>query len=175
MGLEPTLCICVCVTTNTMLNFDGDFDVDTNAEVAHERGFNGRICIYLLQGAASWAESERRGRRHRDATVQRAEERRQSGRWRRILHEHLRDVSVCVSASVGCSCVSVCVRVFVYVVCVWDSLRLTCPITEYYGWLPGADPGFPVGGDANPPGGGANIWFCQILWKTAWNWGNFGP
>ena len=34
--------------------------------------------------------------------------------------------------------------------------------------LAGADPGFPVGG-------GANIWFCQILRKTAWNWENFGP
>ena len=32
----------------------------------------------------------------------------------------------------------------------------------------GADPGFPIGG-------GANIWFCQILRKTAWNWENFGP
>ena len=30
----------------------------------------------------------------------------------------------------------------------------------------GADPGFPVGGGANPPGGGANIWFCQIFWKN---------
>ena len=39
----------------------------------------------------------------------------------------------------------------------------------------GADPGFPVGGGANPPGGGANIWFCQISRKTAWNWENFGP
>ena len=28
---------------------------------------------------------------------------------------------------------------------------------------------------ANHPGGGANIWFCQILRKTAWNWENFGP
>ena len=28
------------------------------------------------------------------------------------------------------------------------------------------DPGFPVAGDANPPGdGGANIWFCQNFWK----------
>ena len=26
-----------------------------------------------------------------------------------------------------------------------------------------------------PWGGGANIWFCQILRKTAWNWENFGP
>ena len=24
------------------------------------------------------------------------------------------------------------------------------------------------------PRGGANIWFCQILWKTAWNWENLG-
>ena len=40
-------------------------------------------------------------------------------------------------------------------------------------WSPGVDPGFPVGGGANPPGG-ANIWFCQILQKTAWNWENFG-
>ena len=26
-----------------------------------------------------------------------------------------------------------------------------------------------------PSGGGANIWFCQILRKTTWNWENFGP
>ena len=31
----------------------------------------------------------------------------------------------------------------------------------------GADPGFPVGGDADPRGGGANIRFCQIFRKTA--------
>ena len=40
----------------------------------------------------------------------------------------------------------------------------------------GADPGFPIGGSANRPGGGdANIWNCQIFQKTAWNWENFGP
>ena len=33
-----------------------------------------------------------------------------------------------------------------------------------------ADPGFPRGGSANPPGGGANIRFWQIFRKTAWNW-----
>ena len=26
-----------------------------------------------------------------------------------------------------------------------------------------------------PSRGGANIWFCQIFWKTAWIWENFGP
>ena len=32
----------------------------------------------------------------------------------------------------------------------------------------GADPGFPVGGGADPRGGGgANIRFCQIFRKTA--------
>ena len=34
------------------------------------------------------------------------------------------------------------------------------------------DPGFPRGGGANSPGGGANIRFCQIFPKTAWNWKN---
>ena len=29
----------------------------------------------------------------------------------------------------------------------------------------GVDPGFPVWGDADPRGGGANIWFCQIFQK----------
>ena len=38
----------------------------------------------------------------------------------------------------------------------------------------GADPGFPVGGGADPPGG-ANIRFCQIFLKTARNQENFGP
>ena len=33
----------------------------------------------------------------------------------------------------------------------------------------GADTGFPVGGDANPWGGGANIQICRIFPKTAWN------
>ena len=37
-----------------------------------------------------------------------------------------------------------------------------------------ADPGFPPGGGANSPGG-ANIRFCQILPKTAWNWKNLDP
>ena len=37
-----------------------------------------------------------------------------------------------------------------------------------------ADPGFPWGGGANPPGG-ANIQFCQIFPKTAWNWKNLDP
>ena len=34
-----------------------------------------------------------------------------------------------------------------------------------------ADPGFPRGWGANPPGG-ANIRFCQNFPKTAWNWKN---
>ena len=34
-----------------------------------------------------------------------------------------------------------------------------------------AEPGFPRGGSAYPPGG-ANIRFCQIFPKTAWNWKN---
>ena len=38
-----------------------------------------------------------------------------------------------------------------------------------------ADPGFPRGGGANSPGGGANIRFCQIFPKTAWNWKNLDP
>ena len=38
-----------------------------------------------------------------------------------------------------------------------------------------ADPGFPRGGGANSPGGGANIRFCHIFPKTAWNWKNLGP
>ena len=37
-----------------------------------------------------------------------------------------------------------------------------------------ADPGFSPGGGVNSPGG-ANIWFCQIFSKTAWNWKNLGP
>ena len=69
----------------------------------------GRICIYLLQGAVGRAESQRRGCRYCDAIVQRAEERRQSGRWGRILHEHIRDVSVRVCLHVCvCACVRVC-------------------------------------------------------------------
>ena len=33
---------------------------------------------------------------------------------------------------------------------------------------PGADPGFPVGGSADPSGGGdADMRFCQIFLKTA--------
>ena len=39
--------------------------------------------------------------------------------------------------------------------------------------LPAADPGFPQGG-APTPQGGANIPFCQIFPKTAWNWKNLG-
>ena len=31
----------------------------------------------------------------------------------------------------------------------------------------GADPGFPIGGGANRPGGGANIQNCQSFQKTA--------
>ena len=38
-----------------------------------------------------------------------------------------------------------------------------------------ADPGFPRGGGANSPGGGANIRNCQIFWKTAWNRKNLDP
>ena len=34
-----------------------------------------------------------------------------------------------------------------------------------------ADPGFPWGGGVNSPGG-ANIRYCQIFPKTAWNWMN---
>ena len=30
----------------------------------------------------------------------------------------------------------------------------------------GADPGFPLGGGANPPGGGANLCFCQKFPKN---------
>ena len=47
-------------------------------------------------------------------------------------------------------------------------------IWDNYLNLTRADPGFPVGGGANSPGGD-NIWFCQILLKTAWNWKDFGP
>ena len=40
--------------------------------------------------------------------------------------------------------------------------------------LSGADPGFSVGGGADPGvAGGANIRFCQIFRKTAWNQKNF--
>ena len=35
--------------------------------------------------------------------------------------------------------------------------------------LLGADPGFLVGGGANPLGLGANLQFCQNFQKTAWN------
>ena len=35
-----------------------------------------------------------------------------------------------------------------------------------------ADLGFPGGGGAKSPGGGANIRFCHIFPKTAWNWKN---
>ena len=41
---------------------------------------------------------------------------------------------------------------------------------QFVGFLlpvPGADPGFPVGGGANPPGGGANIQICKNVQKTA--------
>ena len=31
---------------------------------------------------------------------------------------------------------------------------------------------FPKGGGVNPPRGGVNTQFCQILPKTAWNWKN---
>ena len=40
---------------------------------------------------------------------------------------------------------------------------------------PVADPGFPRGGGANSPWGGANIRFCQIFPKAAWNWKNLDP
>ena len=36
--------------------------------------------------------------------------------------------------------------------------------------LAGADPGFPVGVGAKPPGGGANIQFCKFPRNTTWNW-----
>ena len=39
---------------------------------------------------------------------------------------------------------------------------------------PEADPGFPVGGGADPPGG-VNIGFFKISKKTAWNPEHFGP
>ena len=39
---------------------------------------------------------------------------------------------------------------------------------------PGEHPGSPIGGGGNPRGG-ANIWFYQNFWKTAWNWEKFGP
>ena len=35
-----------------------------------------------------------------------------------------------------------------------------------YNALSGADSGFPVGWDANPPGGGANLRFCQNFPKN---------
>ena len=42
--------------------------------------------------------------------------------------------------------------------------------------LSGPDPGFPIEGGANPPGVGANIWFCQIFRKTVRNLEEmFGP
>ena len=34
---------------------------------------------------------------------------------------------------------------------------------------------FPEEGAPTPRGGGANIRFCQIFLKTAWNWKNLGP
>ena len=34
------------------------------------------------------------------------------------------------------------------------------------------DPGFLQGGGANPPGGDANIGFCQFFPKATWNWKN---
>ena len=36
-----------------------------------------------------------------------------------------------------------------------------CRPVSYSEIFPGADPGFPIGGGANPPGGGANLRFCQ--------------
>ena len=41
--------------------------------------------------------------------------------------------------------------------------------------LPVADPRFPRGGGANSPGRGANMRFCQIFPKTAWNRKNLVP
>ena len=41
--------------------------------------------------------------------------------------------------------------------------------------IPGADPGFPVGGDANPPGGGLQHTNFPDFRKTAWNSENLGP
>ena len=37
------------------------------------------------------------------------------------------------------------------------------------------DPGFPRGRGANPPGGGANIGFCQIFPKNWMKLKEFGP
>ena len=41
----------------------------------------------------------------------------------------------------------------------WTDKRLACR------HISGADPGFPIGGGANHPGGGANLWFCQYFPK----------
>ena len=46
----------------------------------------------------------------------------------------------------------------------FDALTLNLSIKSIY--ASGADPGFPVGGGANPPVDGANI---QIFPKTTWN------
>ena len=43
---------------------------------------------------------------------------------------------------------------------------LTHSHTHTLEWA-GADPGFPVGGGTDPPGGGDNIGFCQNFQKTA--------
>ena len=51
------------------------------------------------------------------------------------------------------------------------SLLISCK--KWQCW-PVADPGFPRGGGANSPGGSANIRFCHIFPKTAWNWKNLG-
>ena len=40
---------------------------------------------------------------------------------------------------------------------------------------PGADPGFPVGGGANPQGGAPTYDFAKIFQKTVWSCENVGP
>ena len=58
---------------------------------------------------------------------------------------------------------------------IWIRIRTQIPVyadTMGKGSKPGADPGFPVGGGADPVGGAT--WFCQNFPKTAWNRENLG-
>ena len=63
---------------------------------------------------------------------------------------------------------NICLSVIPRGVCLWEGcLQGVC--LQGCGRHPpaGADAGFPLGGGANPRGGGANIRLCQIFPKTA--------
>ena len=90
-------------------------------------------------------------------------------------HAHLQycvHLHPCICSS-PCACWHPCIHL-----CLLAASHLLVPLYSFvplHPLIPVADPGFPWGGGTNSPWGGANIWFCHIFLKTAWNWKNLGP